>query len=861
MTSTRILIVEDEIIVASDLEIRLEKMGYSVCGLASSGQEAMTLARTHKPDIVIMDIVLKGELDGIETAALIRSEQNIPVIFLTAYADEHKLERAKPIEPYGYLVKPFQYRELKATIEMARYKFEMEARLRESEERYRLLVENATEAIFVIQDEKMVFANPTALKMSRSSMEEFLKKPVFEWIHPDEKPSLMALHQKRLRGEPVPQKYDFRFFDNNGELRWGAISAVRITWRGGRPATLNFGSDITERKNMEQALRESEARLKEAQRVAKIGNWDLHLDSSHTYWSDELARIFGYPPEMASADPAFILKLIHPDDVEDVQKLSRSVVKELTPRDFQFRFIRRDGSSGYAHVHANVEVNQKGRAVRLFGTLQDITKKVQMEEAVRQSEAKYRLIVETANEAIWMVDNQGGTTFVNDKMAEMFGYAVDEMIGLSTRDLFCNGPDLNQGNAEDKHEELSKTTFERKYRKKDGSTLWGLTSTTPIYDEKNKPAGAFAMITDVTEQKKTKEALVRSEWSYAIAQQAANIGSWDLDITNNSVYWSRQAAATLGVDYENLSSNNDILKDIIETDDFSKRRLAIERCINDSENAGYSIEYRVKKTDQSIRWIAETGNLVKNEDGAPVRLAGVIQDVTKRKIAEQQLLAYQEQLRNLASELTLAEARERRKIATDLHDQIGQILFLLKIKIESLAEFSDSGELSDIGNECSTLVDQILQDVRTLIVDISPPTLHVLGLEEAVEELAEKIEKDHDLKVVIKTRGNKVFLSEDMRDLLYRAVREVMFNTIKHARAGSIFININRSRQNVTIDIKDDGIGFAVEDMRAGPAPKGGGYGLFSIRERLGPMGGQLIIESNPGRGTRTTLSAPILEN
>ena len=133
----KILIVEDEALVAKDLANRLSGLGYSVCGKASTGETAIELVKQHMPDLVMMDIVLKGEMDGIDAAEVIKEKWSIPVVFLTAYADTDKLERAKLAYPFGYILKPFKDGELKATLEIALYVSKVDAKRRKAEENLR----------------------------------------------------------------------------------------------------------------------------------------------------------------------------------------------------------------------------------------------------------------------------------------------------------------------------------------------------------------------------------------------------------------------------------------------------------------------------------------------------------------------------------------------------------------------------------------------------------------------------------------------------------------------------------------------------------------------------------------------------
>ena len=147
MADTSLLVVEDESIVAMDIKHRAEGMGYKVMGIASSGEEAISKTGEFQPDLILMDIVLKGKMDGVQAAQIIREKYDIPVVYLTAYSDEKTLGRAKLTGPFGYIIKPFEDRELHSAVEIALYKHQMDSKLKESEERYRTLFESSPDPI------------------------------------------------------------------------------------------------------------------------------------------------------------------------------------------------------------------------------------------------------------------------------------------------------------------------------------------------------------------------------------------------------------------------------------------------------------------------------------------------------------------------------------------------------------------------------------------------------------------------------------------------------------------------------------------------------------------------------------------
>jgi len=189
MSNARIMIVEDEAIVALDLQHKLKTLGYAVSGVASSGEEAVRKVPQTRPDLVLMDIKLKGDMDGIEAAQRIRDDFTIPVVYLTAYSDENTLQRAKVTEPAGYLLKPFKDRELHATIEMSLYKHKMEMELKKSAERFATIVLSIGDAVIATDPQgRVTFMNPVAETLTGWNLQDAIGKDmsdVFNIVNED----------------------------------------------------------------------------------------------------------------------------------------------------------------------------------------------------------------------------------------------------------------------------------------------------------------------------------------------------------------------------------------------------------------------------------------------------------------------------------------------------------------------------------------------------------------------------------------------------------------------------------------------------------------------------------------------------
>src|SRR5256885_1318546 len=181
MGNARILVVEDERIVAKDIQNRLKSFGYTVPAIASSGEEAIKRAEEFLPDLVLMDLMLEGEMNGIEAAMKIRDLFGIPVIYLTAYADDSTLQRAKITEPFGYILKPFEERELYTTIEMAIYKHQMERQLKDKERWFAATLKCIGDGVIATDKERFItFMNPIAESLTGWRQDEALGKHLME---------------------------------------------------------------------------------------------------------------------------------------------------------------------------------------------------------------------------------------------------------------------------------------------------------------------------------------------------------------------------------------------------------------------------------------------------------------------------------------------------------------------------------------------------------------------------------------------------------------------------------------------------------------------------------------------------------
>jgi len=360
-------------------------------------------------------------------------------------------------------------------------------------------------------------------------------------------------------------------------------------------------------------------------------------------------------------------------------------------------------------------------------------------------------------------------------------------------------------------------------------------------------------IIESAERKKTMEALQASENKYRTLLE--NLPQKMFLKDKNSVYIScnENYAKGLKIRAQEIVGKTDY--------DFFPKELAEKYRADDKRimKSGKTEDVNEKYIQNGREVIVHTVKTpVRNKEGSVTGMLGIFWDITAQRQSQRKLLAYQKRLRDLASEMSLTEERERKRLAVELHDQVTQNLILFKINLGELREKDMPGELIKPLDEIYKHLDQIIGDMRSLTFDLGSPTLYELGLEAAVREyLNEEIQQKHGIKTDFENDSQPKSLDDDVCALLYRAVRELLINVVKHAQAQYVKVSICRYNGNIRIIVVDDGAGFKppAEEFGSG---KTAGFGLFSIRERLSYLGGSVEIDSKPGEGTQVTLVAPI---
>ena len=500
--------------------------------------------------------------------------------------------------------------------------------------------------------------------------------------------------------------------------------------------------------------------------------------------------------------------------------------------------------------------DSRGAVIGAIESLRDITEVKQAEKALQESEKRYRNIFENAVEGIFQSTADGRYLSVNPAWARMCGFgSPEEMIREVTdiaHQLYVNPEDRKKIKRLYEDPGVVKG-FEAQFRRKDGGVIWVSITARSVRDENGNLLHYEGIIEDITERKEAEKALRESEEKYRTLVEA--LPHAVAIIQEARVVFANRAAAEMfrvGTPEQLIATDA-----VICSVDGERKCLAAKDRKRLSGMAATPEHYEttLQRTDGDsfpaevfVRPVVFRGRRA---------LQVAVIDITERKRAEIELQRYQEQLRFLASELSLTEARERRRLATDLHDSVGQTLAMSKLRLDALRSEASSPLVANESEEICKLLDRAIQDTRFLTFELSPPVLYELGIEAALESLAERMQQVHGIPIKLSDDRRPKSLSEDTAVFCFRAVQELLINAVKHARPREIEVSIRREGDQVRITVADDGIGFDPREVFSREGRKGG-FGLFSITERLQLLGGSLKVDSKAHQGTRVTLFAPV---
>ena len=541
---------------------------------------------------------------------------------------------------------------------------------------------------------------------------------------------------------------------------------------------------------------------------------------------------------------------------EDRREMYDRFVKKQKSSNWQSYFVSKQDMLIPVEHNMSFFYDKKGDVLGAIAIIRDITKRSKTIKELQEAKNFLELIFKTSVDGLLVVDSQGNITMVNNALGDIFGYSKDELVGKTTSVLRPVGEEFSEeGRAfvEKLFDEGLVQGSERIGKKKDGTLINLEINSVLLNDTKGNYLGRLASYKDITKRKKSEEALLESEEKYKGVVSNVGIG-----------------IALISPNMEILSLNNQMQQWFPEVD-VSKKPICYRTFNNPPRKSvcSYCPTLKTLKDGQVHESITDTpqgdkitnyrivSSPLKDKEGKITSAIEMVEDITERKVAQEKLLNYQKQLKALTSQITLSEEKERRRFAEYLHDEIGQYLFASQMQLKLLKDSLIPAKQVKTVDKVLNNIEQMIDKSRFLTFELASPVLYELGLEKALEWLAEHIHKQYNLVVSLEDDKQEKPLDDDIKIFLYRAVSELLTNVVKHAQTKKAIVSIQKDNSKIRISVVDYGVGINSSHNHFFD-DKNEGFGLFLINERLEQLGGQVEIESQPNRGTHVTLVAPL---
>ncbi len=738
----------------------------------------------------------------------------------------------------------------------------IEEALRESEERYRTLAESSLTGIFIAQDGKYVYVNNNFARLHGYEPKEMLGMDFAQLVPPDEREAINEIMAKYLKGEISSTTYKRRRIRKDGSLFWSEVRVSAIQYRG-KLGILGNLIDISEQHHTEEALKQSEQRLKEAQALGRIGDWEYDIATQKIEWSDEVYEIFerdrALGPPSVEEEPGYYA----PEEATRLRKFNNSVIKRGIEGSIDSTAKLPSGKTVFLSAHIRPIKDESGRVIKLFGTIQDITDRKQMEQALRESEQRYRAIFEQASDSIILTDSETlAVVDFNETACLSLGYTPKEFARLRVSDFEA----VESADEIMKHSQniINKgaETFETKHKTKNGELRDVQSNTRPLVI--GNKSFVLGVSRDITDQKRIEEKLRESEERYrAIFEQATDsiiLTDFDTlavvdfnDTACHNLGYSREEFSKLTVyDFEAVEPRGELKKHRQRTSTKTDEIVETKHRTKSGE---------LRDVIVSVRPITIGGRLF---------TLGVSRDVTDQKRLEEQQKQLEQKAQfasRLASVGELASG-----VAHEINNPLTGVIgyaHLLLIRDDLPQDMRHDIEIINEGSQrVASIVRKLLAFARQSkpqrsqvdINEIIATTLDLRAYELKTDNIKVATRFQPDLPTTIADSGQ---LQQVFLNLIINAETAMK---LTHGR-GKLLIATERFDSTIRISFKDNGPGILKQDMNRVFEPffttrevgQGTGLGLSVCHGIISEHQGKIHVASKPGKGATFIVDLPII--
>jgi PAS domain S-box-containing protein len=626
---------------------------------------------------------------------------------------------------------------------------------------------------------------------------------------------------------------------------------------------------IEERATAEAELRESEARINLAANVGNLGLWLWNIPGDKLWVTEKWRELFGF----GDSEPvtfARLLQVVHPGDRERMKQLVQHMFEHGGEYESEYRITRPDESTRWIAGHGSVELDEHGKPAFARGVSRDVTKRKIAEEALRESEVRFRVVADAAPVLIWMSGVDKLCTFFNKPWLEFTGRSLEQEMGNG----WAEGvhPDDLQRCLKIYTEAFdARKAFVMQYRlrRNDGEYRWISDNGVPRYDAQGNFGGYIGSCLDVTELINKEQALREFEERVVLAAEAAHLGVWEMDTATNEL-WMSDGARTLFQFDSATRLDHEAVQDRVHPEDRALRDSAVKGAIE--TRSQYEIEYRVLLPDGTLRWIGSRGRCVTGENGAGIRLIGVSIDITPRKLAEAEALRHREELGHLSRVAAMGE------LTASIAHELNQPLSGITSNASAGQRFIDRGDV-DL-RELRDLLGDIMADGRRAgdvirgiqsMVKKGVPNRHRVNLNDLVINVARMVNPNAMLQSCkVETllepnlpaiEADPIQLQQVLLNLVINAFDAMHDTPVPHRKV--VIATERDGDSTIRTSVRDYGVGISEEaherlfEQFFTTKAKGLGMGLAIVRSIVESHGGTIVAENADGGGARFHFTLP----
>jgi PAS domain S-box-containing protein len=764
-----------------------------------------------------------------------------------------------------------------------------EQALSASEDRFRTMAEKINDGLIIMEEGTIVYVNDNACKLCGYPREELIALWGPDLTASESYRDKVKILQESREMGVYPDKVDtwitrkdgtqcclnLRFsFDYSSERKQsGYVLMTDITERRRirekMQDTMNFLDDIIGKAVDAIVITEPEGFFKRVNRsfLDLTGYTEEEVIGKRVA---EISAVMGGEYESSSGEHI----TIDQEYMNYTLRMAEQLLDEKKIVNWESYLLRKDGIVVPISMNITYLFGEKGDVTGCVGILRDNTERKKVEKEIIETRDFLDNIIESSIDPIVIGDGLGNITRVNKAFVQLIGFGKEELVGKHLAELVPPRPGLYESSdgtmamvdesfydrAYEKMKMLIETghlsSWESYYYNKSGWIVPVEQTIFYLYDKKGERKGVVTINRDITERKSAEHQLIEARNFLGDIIRTSADGIVVTDTIGTIRLVNDAVERITGYPQERLVGSN--IHDYMTIPDGKMRTDFVETPSGKTDSVFYFESEWRRKGGGHIE-VGMSVGILRDIQGNTTGMVSCIQDISDRKTAERKLYDYQNQLRCLASQLTLTEEQERKRVATEIHDHISQSLALAKIKLGALAAAKTVRDRAREISAVRELLEQCIRDTRSLIFNLSPPFLYEFGLEKALEWLLEEMEKQYGIKTRLVCTNTGGSFDDDVSILLYQSIRELLINVVKHAHAKNAAVFLDKNTQMIHVSVEDDGNGFVISP-EGFTVSKNGGFGIFSIRERFQYLGGSLTVKSKLHQGTRIAMELPLAQ-